>query len=83
MDTKYWSDKATSKDHYIQVDLGNKIPLYDVTSYFGNMDYMRNSEYLISEDGINWTSLGDLQFTDEGGKKVATENAEGKMTRYI
>jgi hyaluronoglucosaminidase len=83
MDTKYWSDKATSKGHYIQVDLGNKIPLYDVTSYFGNMDYMRNSEYLISEDGINWTSLGDLQFTDEGGKKVATANAEGKMTRYI
>ena len=81
--TKYWSDKATSAGHYIQIDLGNKVPLYDVSAYFGATDYMRNSEYLISEDGINWTSLGELQYTSEGDKKVATINANGQMARYI
>mgnify|MGYP003277172618 FL=1 len=81
--TKYWSDKSSGAGHYIQIDLGNKIPLYDVTAYFGNMDYMRNSEYQISEDGINWTSLGELQYTSEGDKKVASVNANGKMAKYI
>lgn len=81
--TKYWSDKATSAGHYIQVDLGNKIPLYDISAYFGGTDYMRNSEYLISEDGINWTSLGELQYTSEGDKKIAAVNANGQMARYI
>ena len=81
--TKYWSDKATSAGHYIQIDLGNKVPLYDVSAYFGATDYMRNSEYLISEDGVNWTSLGELKYTSEGDKQVATANANGQMARYI
>ena len=81
--TKYWSDKATSAGHYIQIDLGNKVPLYDVSAYFGAKDYMRNSEYLISEDGVNWTSLGELKYTSEGDKQVATVNANGQMARYI
>ncbi|MDZ4992753.1 hyaluronidase [Clostridium perfringens] len=83
MDTKYWSDKATGKGHYVQVDLGVTIPLYDIKTHFAQTDYMRNSEYLISEDGVNWTSLGELKYSDEGGKKVATANAEGKLARYI
>ena len=83
MSTQYWSDKATSAGHYIQVDLDKNVPLYDISAYFGTTDYMRNSEYLISEDGINWTSLGELQFTVEGDKNVATINANGQMARYI
>ena len=83
MNTKYWSDKPSSAGHKIQVDLGNPIPLHDVTAYFGNSDYMRNSEYLISEDGVNWTSLGSLQYETVGDKKVAKVDAEGAMARYI
>lgn len=83
MDTKYWSNKPSDSGHNIQVDLGNVMPLYDINTYFGANDFMRNSEYMISEDGVNWTSLGELAYNSQDGKMVASTNAEGKMARYI
>lgn len=83
MDTKYWSDKASGNGHYIQLDLGNNIPLHDISAYFNGEDYMRNSEFMISKDGSTWTSLGDLQYSDKEGKKVASADANGEMARYI
>ncbi|HCG3017677.1 TPA: beta-N-acetylglucosaminidase domain-containing protein [Clostridium perfringens] len=83
MDTKYWSNKPSDSGHNIQIDLGNVMPLYDINTYFGANDFMRNSEYMISEDGVNWTSLGELAYNSQDGKMVASANAEGKMTRYI
>ncbi|HAT4348071.1 beta-N-acetylglucosaminidase domain-containing protein [Clostridium perfringens] len=83
MDTKYWSNKPSDSGHNIQIDLGNVMPLYDINTYFGANDFMRNSEYMISEDGVNWTSLGELAYNSRDGKMVASANAEGKMTRYI
>ena len=83
LETKYWSDKATGKEHYIQLDLGKNIPVYDINAYFNGQDYMRNSEFMISEDGSSWTSLGELQYLDKDGKKLASVNGEGKMARYI
>lgn len=82
-DTKYWSDKPSDSGHNIQVDLGNIMPLYDINTYFEANDFMRNSEYMISEDGVNWTSLGELAYNSQDGKMVASANAEGKMARYI
>lgn len=83
MDTKYWSNKPSDSGHNIQIDLGNVMPLYDINTYFGANDFMRNSEYMISEDGVNWTSLGALAYNSQDGKMVASANAEGKMARYI
>ncbi|MDK0572987.1 beta-N-acetylglucosaminidase domain-containing protein [Clostridium perfringens] len=83
MDTKYWSNKPSDSGHNIQIDLGNVMPLYDINTYFGANDFMRNSEYMISEDGVNWTSLGELAYNSQDGKMVASANAEGKMARYI
>ncbi|MGG7078988.1 beta-N-acetylglucosaminidase domain-containing protein [Clostridium sardiniense] len=83
METKYWSNKPSAEGHYIKVDLGSVIPLYDVKSYFAVSDRMRNSEYEISVDGDNWTSLGELKYVEENGKMVAAVNAEGQMARYI
>ncbi|AMN36040.1 beta-N-acetylglucosaminidase domain-containing protein [Clostridium perfringens] len=83
MDTKYWSNKPSDSGHNIQIDLGNVMPLYDINTYFGANDFMRNSEYMISEDGVNWTSLGELAYNSQEGKMVASANAEGKMARYI
>ncbi|MCH1963152.1 beta-N-acetylglucosaminidase domain-containing protein [Clostridium perfringens] len=83
MDTKYWSNKPSDSGHSIQIDLGNVMPLYDINTYFGANDFMRNSEYMISEDGVNWTSLGELAYNSQDGKMVASANAEGKMARYI
>ncbi|CUN74686.1 beta-N-acetylglucosaminidase domain-containing protein [Clostridium perfringens] len=83
MDTKYWSNKPSDSGHNIQIDLGNVMPLYDIKTYFGANDFMRNSEYMISEDGVNWTSLGELAYNSQDGKMVASANAEGKMARYI
>ena len=83
MDTKYWSNKPSDSGHNIQIDLGNVMPLYDINTYFGANDFMRNSEYMISEDGVNWTSLGELAYNSQDGKMVASTNAEGKMARYI
>ncbi|WP_368248119.1 beta-N-acetylglucosaminidase domain-containing protein [Clostridium perfringens] len=83
MDTKYWSNKPSDSGHNIQIDLGNVMPLYDINTYFGANDFMRNSEYMISEDGVNWTSLGELTYNSQDGKMVASANAEGKMARYI
>ena len=83
MDTKYWSNKPSNSGHNIQIDLGNVMPLYDINTYFGANDFMRNSEYMISEDGVNWTSLGALAYNSQDGKMVASANAEGKMARYI
>lgn len=83
MDTKYWSNKPSDSGHNIQIDLCNVMPLYDINTYFGANDFMRNSEYMISEDGVNWTSLGELAYNSQDGKMVASANAEGKMARYI
>lgn len=83
MDTKYWSNKPSDSGHNIQIDLGNVMPLYDINTYFGANDFMRNSEYMISEDGVNWTSLGELAYNSQDGKMVASTNAEGTMARYI
>jgi hyaluronoglucosaminidase len=83
LETKYWSDKATGEGHYIQLDLGKNIPVYDINAYFNGEDYMRNSEFMISEDGSSWTSLGELKYIDKDGKKLASVNGEGKMARYI
>lgn len=83
MDTKYWSNKPSDSGHNIQIDLGNVMPLYDINTYFGANDFMRNSEYMISEDGVSWTSLGELAYNSQDGKMVASANAEGKMARYI
>lgn len=83
IDTKYWSNKPSDSGHNIQIDLGNVMPLYDINTYFGANDFMRNSEYMISEDGVNWTSLGELAYNSQDGKMVASANAEGKMARYI
>ncbi|MDK0564554.1 beta-N-acetylglucosaminidase domain-containing protein [Clostridium perfringens] len=83
MDTKYWSNKPSDSGHNIQIDLGNVMPLYDINTYFGANDFMRNSEYMISEDGVSWTSLGELVYNSQDGKMVASANAEGKMARYI
>lgn len=83
MDTKYWSNKPSDSGHNIQIDLGNVMPLYDINTYFGANDFMRNSEYMISEDGVNWTSLGELAYNSQDGKMVASANADGKMARYI
>ncbi|MDB2047075.1 beta-N-acetylglucosaminidase domain-containing protein [Clostridium perfringens] len=83
MDTKYWSNKPSDSGHNIQIDLGNVMQLYDINTYFGANDFMRNSEYMISEDGVNWTSLGELAYNSQDGKMVASANAEGKMARYI
>ncbi|MGG7213263.1 beta-N-acetylglucosaminidase domain-containing protein [Clostridium nigeriense] len=83
LETKYWSDKATGKGNYIQLDLGKNIPVYDINAYFNGQDYMRNSEFMISADGSSWTSLGELKYTDKDGKKLASVNGEGKMARYI
>lgn len=83
METKYWSNKPTAEGHQIKVDLGSVVPLYDVKSYFAVSDRMRNSEYEISVDGDNWTSLGELKYVEEDGKMVASINAHGKMARYI
>ena len=83
MDTKYWSNKPSDSGHNIQIDIGNVMPLYDINTYFGANDIMRNSEYMISEDGVNWTSLGELAYNSQDGKMVASANAEGKMARYI
>ncbi|MBX7355324.1 beta-N-acetylglucosaminidase domain-containing protein [Clostridium chauvoei] len=83
MDTKYWSDKASGNGHYIQLDLGNTIPLHDVSAYFNGGDYMRNSEFMISKDGSTWTSLGALEYSDKDGKKVASVDAKGEMAKYI
>ncbi|MPQ44477.1 beta-N-acetylglucosaminidase domain-containing protein [Clostridium tarantellae] len=83
LDTKYWSDKPSDAGHYIEVDLGNTIPLFDLKAYFGANDFMRHSEFAISEDGVNWTSLGELKYTSQDGKLVAIDNANGQMARYI
>ncbi|MGL5378541.1 discoidin domain-containing protein, partial [Clostridium sp.] len=83
METKYWSDKPSAPGNYIQLDLGAVIPVYDITSYFGSTDKMRNSEYEISVDGANWTSLGELNYTAQGAQSVATVNANGQMAKYI
>lgn len=83
LETKYWSDKPSAPGHFIKVDLGSTIPLYDVKSYFAVSDRMRNSEYEISVDGSNWTSIGELNYVSENGKMVASANANGQMARYI
>lgn len=83
LETKYWSDKGTGKGHYIQLDLGRNIPVYDINAYFNGQDYMRNSEFIISEDGVTWTSLGEMKYVDKDGKKLSSVNAEGKLARYV
>lgn len=83
MATKYWSDKPSAAGNFIQLDLGSVMPVHDVTAYFAISDRMRNSEYEISSDGSNWTSLGALNYVEQNGKMVAAINAEGKMARYI
>ncbi|GAA0070489.1 hypothetical protein UT300003_20120 [Clostridium sardiniense] len=83
METKYWSNKPSAEGHHIKVDLGSVIPLYDVKSYFAVSDRMRNSEYEISVDGDNWTSLGNLNYIEENDKMVAAVDAKGQMARYI
>lgn len=72
----------SGKGHYIEVDLGKNIPVYDINAYFNGQDYMRNSEFVISEDGSTWTSLGEMQYVDKDGKKLASVNGEGKYSFF-
>lgn len=85
--TKYWSDKALSAGHYIQVDLGKVMPLYDVTGYFGGSDYLMYGKFEVSSDGIAWQDLGKLTYTAKsvGGQNMQLNeiNANGQMVRYF
>lgn len=80
--TKYWSDKGPTKGHYIQIDLGKVMPLYDLKAYFDTNDYLVNSEMVISTDALTWESLGNLEYKTENTMRVASFNAGGKMARY-
>lgn len=83
LETKFWSDGNPSNGDYIQVDLGNLISLHDLKIYFGSGDYLSNGKVMISKDGSTWDDLGNLQYIDESGKKIASFDAQGEMVKYI
>ncbi|MGG5462083.1 beta-N-acetylglucosaminidase domain-containing protein [Clostridium sp. B9] len=83
MDTRYCSNRESQAGDKIELDLGAVKPVHDIATYFHPNDFIRHSEYMISEDGVNWTSLGELQYTSKDGKMVAEANAEGQRARYI
>ncbi|MDZ4992754.1 hyaluronidase [Clostridium perfringens] len=83
MDTRYCSNRETDAGDKIELDLGIVKPIHDINTYFHPNDFIRHSEYMISEDGENWISLGELQYTSKDGKMVASANAQGQMARYI
>lgn len=83
LETKFWSDGSPTSSSYIQIDLGNMISLHDLKIYFGSGDYLSNGKVMISKDGSNWSDLGNLQYVNEAGKKVASFNANGDMIKYI
>ena len=83
MDTKFWSNAAPSAGSYIQVDLGKVMPLYDIKGYFDMTDSFDNGKVEISQDGIQWTEIGAIEYETVNGKYVTTNNAEGAMARYF
>lgn len=82
MNTKFWSNAPCAAGDHFTVDLGNVMPVFDIATTFGSADYIKKGEYQISENGINWTSLGALSY-NTASNPVAAANANGAMARYI
>lgn len=84
LSTKFWSNGGIDMGKYVQVDLGKKIPLYDIKAFFLKPnDYLIKGEICVSEDSISWTSLGELSYEEESNLKIAKYDANGIMARYI
>ncbi|MGN1181786.1 MAG: discoidin domain-containing protein, partial [Faecalibacillus sp.] len=92
--TWMWTSRGSQKDDYVKVDLGNLVPLYDASIYFGKntenaslvIDGFHSTKCQVSTDGETWKDAGTLSFDEyeeNGDYYIANFNSDGTLVRYI
>lgn len=81
--TRYYSADGTAVGNYVQVDLNNTVPLYDVNIWFGGnpkgadhgSDAFQGTDLEVSADGVSWTKIGETYVAENSEQyKTVTVN---------
>lgn len=92
-DTRYYSNDVSHTGDYVQVDLGQSIPLMDASIFYGGdphraaIDGFLSTKLQISNDGSTWTDLAgpmdSSAYTLSGGRYVCSFVLDGTSARYV
>ena len=77
---------AQAENDYIQIDLGEKIALYDLELLFGADQVFESTTLQISTNGKDWTNVATVNkdaYGTEGNMAKVAFNAQGALTRYF
>lgn len=84
-DTCYWWQGPTPKGSYVMLDLGKVTHVYNIMFKSGacghTEDYFRSGRMQYSEDGVNWTDIGEVM--SEANVIMNNLDFNARYVRYV